>query len=100
VRPPAERHHDHAPTSDHAGHDRRVLRDLGLPDGGGLDVIRGLLARRPVFGIALSGYGAESDVRSTREAGFQRHLVKPVEVSQLIEAIEMLLARDRSAVGE
>jgi PAS domain S-box-containing protein len=77
-----------------------VVSDLGLPDGSGLDVMRGLLTKRPIFGIALSGYGADSDVRSTREAGFQRHLVKPVHLSRLIEAIETLLAPDRPAVEE
>jgi CheY-like chemotaxis protein len=71
-----------------------VVSDLGLPDGSGLDVMRGLLARGPVVGIALSGFGAESDVQSTREAGFQRHLVKPVDLSQLVEAIETLRAPD------
>jgi PAS domain S-box-containing protein len=74
-----------------------VVSDLGLPDGSGLEVMRGLLARRPVFGIALSGFGAESDLRATREAGFQRHLVKPVDLSQLIEAIEMLRAPESSS---
>jgi PAS domain S-box-containing protein len=74
-----------------------VVSDLGLPDGSGLDVMSGLLARRPVVGIALSGFGAESDVRSTREAGFQRHLVKPVDLSHLIETIETLLAAEGPA---
>jgi len=74
-----------------------VVSDLGLPDGSGLDVMRALVIRRPVFGVALSGFGAESDVRASREAGFQRHLVKPVDLSQLIDAIETLLAPDRVA---
>ena len=74
-----------------------LVSDLSLPDGSGLDVMRELLTRRPVFGIALSGFGAESDVRATREAGFQRHLVKPIELSQLIAAIESLLATEGPA---
>src|SRR5262249_7037827 len=69
-----------------------VVSDLSLPDGSGLRGMRGLLARRPIPGIALSGFGAESDVRATREAGFQRHLVKPIELAQLVGAIEALLA--------
>jgi PAS domain S-box-containing protein len=69
-----------------------VVSDIGLPDGTGHDVMRGLLAHRPVLGIALSGFGAAADVRDSRDAGFQRHLVKPVDLSQLIEAIETLLA--------
>ena len=74
-----------------------MVSDLGLPDGSGLDVMRALLVRRPVLGVALSGFGAESDVRASREAGFQRHLVKPVDLSQLIDAIEALLVPDRIA---
>jgi PAS domain S-box-containing protein len=70
-----------------------VVSDLGLPDGSGLEVMRGLQARRPVPGIALSGFGAASDVQSSRDAGFQRHLVKPVDLSQLMESIEMLVSR-------
>ena len=69
-----------------------VVSDLSLPDGSGLDVMRELLIRRPFLGIVLSGFGAESDVRASREAGFQRHLVKPVELSQLVAAIESLVA--------
>jgi signal transduction histidine kinase len=69
-----------------------VVSDLGLPDGSGLEVMRGLQARRPVPGIALSGFGAASDVQSSRDAGFQRHLVKPVDLSQLMESIEMLVS--------
>jgi len=68
-----------------------VVSDLGLPDGSGLEVMRALRARWPVAGIALSGFGAASDVQSSRDAGFQRHLVKPVDLAQLIESIEMLV---------
>jgi len=71
-----------------------VVSDLGLPDGSGLEVMRGLQARRAVPGIALSGFGAASDVQSSRDAGFQRHLVKPVDLSQLMESIEMLVRPD------
>ncbi|MCA1685187.1 MAG: response regulator, partial [Planctomycetia bacterium] len=40
-----------------------VISDLGLPDGSGLDVMRHLLTRGPVKGIAVSGFGREDDVR-------------------------------------
>ena len=76
-----------------------VVSDLGLPDGSGLEVMRGLRDRRPVPGIALSGFGAASDVLSSRDAGFQRHLVKPVDLSQLIESIEMVTAPGASRDG-
>jgi len=74
-----------------------VVSDLGLPDGSGLDIMRTLMARRPVPGIALSGFGAAADVRASREVGFQRHLVKPVDLAQLGDAIEELLVAGGAA---
>ena len=34
--------------------------------------------------VALTGWGAEDDRRKTREAGFDHHLVKPVETQELL----------------
>ena len=67
-----------------------VVSDVGLPDGSGLDLMRQLRQHRPVRGIALTGYGMESDVAGSLEAGFVRHLTKPVEYSELEEAIEQV----------
>src|SRR5205823_2097625 len=44
-----------------------LVSDLGLPDGSGLDVMRTLSSDRPLFGIALTGFGMEEDVRKSRE---------------------------------
>ncbi len=71
-----------------------LVSDLGLPDGTGYDVIRSVRAHQIVPGIAMSGYGMDDDVRRTREAGFTEHLVKPIDVSQLIAAIRRV-ANDR-----
>ncbi|WP_326543098.1 hybrid sensor histidine kinase/response regulator [Pseudorhodoferax sp.] len=68
-----------------------VLTDLGLPDGSGVDIGRALSSRLPV--LALSGYGAESDLRSTAQAGFAGHLVKPVDPPQVHALLQKLLAR-------
>jgi PAS domain S-box-containing protein len=65
-----------------------LLSDLHLPDGSGLDLLRELVAEAPIHAIAMSGYGTESDVRRSRDAGFERHLVKPVSIESVIEAIE------------
>jgi CheY-like chemotaxis protein len=64
-----------------------VLSDLGLPDGSGLDLMRELAGRYGLRGIALSGYGMDEDVRKSREAGFRRHLTKPVTIQRLRAAI-------------
>jgi PAS domain S-box-containing protein len=74
-----------------------VISDLGLPDGSGLDLMREIRSRRGWPGIALSGYGMEDDVRRALESGFGAHLVKPVDVTQLRQTIEMLLTATRAA---
>ena len=66
--------------------------DIGLPVINGYE-LAGMLQGIPELAglqlIAVTGYGQESDRRRTLEAGFQHHLVKPVE----IEAIASLLAK-------
>lgn len=60
-----------------------VLSDLGLPDASGLDLMRELSHRYGLKGIALSGYGMEEDLRRSREAGFEKHLTKPINFQSL-----------------
>jgi CheY-like chemotaxis protein len=60
-----------------------LLSDIGLPDGSGMDLIRKIHARKPIKGIALSGYGMEEDVRRSLDAGFVAHLTKPVDPRRL-----------------
>ncbi|HYP17698.1 MAG TPA: response regulator, partial [Opitutus sp.] len=67
-----------------------LISDLGLPDGSGLDLMRELQNRFQGRAIALTGYGMESDVRSTHEAGFAEHLTKPVQIAALRAAIARL----------
>ena len=64
-----------------------IISDVGLPDGRGTDLLRTVRARRPIPGIALTGYGAPDDVRETSDAGFAAHLTKPIELQSLREAI-------------
>jgi PAS domain S-box-containing protein len=65
-----------------------VVSDLGLPDASGHDLMRELRTRRPLPAIALSGYGTEADKRASEAAGFDVHLTKPVDWSELLAAIE------------
>jgi len=73
-----------------------VVSDLGLPDGSGLDLIRELRAKKPIKGIALTGFGMEEDVTRSMEAGFSEHLTKPVNFQTLCSAIERITTRPRS----
>jgi PAS domain S-box-containing protein len=63
-----------------------VLLDLGMPGMSGYEVARRartMLTGKPTVLIALTGWGQEDDRRRTREAGFDHHLVKPVEIKTL-----------------
>jgi two-component system CheB/CheR fusion protein len=63
-----------------------LISDIGLPDTTGYELMR-QLRERALKGIAMSGFGMDEDVRKSREAGFSDHLVKPVQVAQLEQAI-------------
>ena len=80
------RHHGllmlHGPAAD------VLLVDLGLPDGTGWDLMRKVRQFCPdIRGIALSGYGMENDLRRSKEAGFEEHVVKPFNFARLTELI-------------
>lgn len=72
-----------------------VLSDLGLPDGSGVDLMRELSRCYGLKGIALSGYGMDEDVRQSLEAGFQKHLTKPVNLQRLEAAIRQVVGEGR-----
>lgn len=63
-----------------------VFLDLGMPEMDGYEVARRLHAL-PVFQnvtlIALTGWGQEEDRQRTREAGFDHHIVKPMNLAKL-----------------
>jgi PAS domain S-box-containing protein len=67
-----------------------VLLDIGLPGMSGYDVCREL--RRQPWGaraviLAMTGWGQQEDRRRSSEAGFDAHLVKPVEHETLLDAL-------------
>ena len=67
-----------------------ALLDLGMPDMNGYEAARLLRERAGLNGtafIALTGYGQEADRRRSEEAGFQAHLVKPVDPKALRELL-------------
>jgi PAS domain S-box-containing protein len=69
-----------------------VLLDIGMPEMNGYEVCRTIrmqpLAKQPVI-VACTGWGQPEDRRRSHEAGFNHHLVKPVD----IDALKMLLVR-------
>jgi len=74
-----------------------ALVDIGLPGLNGYEVARRIRATesgRAIKLIALTGYGQSEDTRQAREAGFDLHLVKPVEPGRLDEALRALRPTD------
>ena len=62
-----------------------ALVDIGLPGIDGYEVARRLLAERQHLRlIAVTGYGQEADRVRARHAGFDTHLVKPVDVDAIL----------------
>jgi two-component system CheB/CheR fusion protein len=79
-----------------------VLLDIGLPDIDGYEVARRLRAdprTREVLIIAITGYGREDDVRRSREAGIDDHVVKPVDPDAVLARIARGAMRN-SAAGQ
>lgn len=67
-----------------------VISDLGLPDGTGSELMEQLRDLYQLRGIALSGYGMQDDISRSHAAGFETHLIKPVDFAQLSRAVAML----------
>ena len=80
----------------HAAHTFRpdvVLLDVGLPLRNGYDVAKMIRSEpwgRNIVMIALTGWGQEQDRRKSREAGFDHHLVKPVDPRALMALVSEL----------
>ena len=64
-----------------------VLLDLGMPCMNGYEAahrFREDPAIRSAVLVAVTGWGSDDDRRRTREAGFARHLVKPVDPAEVV----------------
>jgi signal transduction histidine kinase/DNA-binding response OmpR family regulator len=65
-----------------------LVSDIGLPDGSGIELMQKLNSDHSLFGIALTGFGMEEDVRRSHEVGFHHHLIKPVDLNRLDALIQ------------
>jgi signal transduction histidine kinase/ActR/RegA family two-component response regulator len=78
------------------------LLDIGLPDMDGVELARRLRAQPETAGallVAVTGYGQESDRARTREAGFDHHLVKPIDLDKLQAVLEERTYAASTATG-
>lgn len=70
-----------------------MLLDIGMPKLNGYEVCRRIREEawgKDVFLIALTGWGQDEDRRRTDEAGFNEHMVKPVDPAQLVKLLAAL----------
>jgi DNA-binding response OmpR family regulator len=75
-----------------------ALLDIGLPDINGYDLarsLRALLAGRPLYIAAITGWGNATDRIRALECGFDQHVLKPADASKLRD---ILVCADR--IGE
>jgi two-component system CheB/CheR fusion protein len=74
-----------------------ALIDIGLPEIDGLELAR-MLRKNPrhraLHLIALTGYGQREDREAARQAGFDAHLVKPVDFEALLELLRVHAAQN------
>jgi PAS domain S-box-containing protein len=76
------------------------LLDIGLPDMDGNELARRLRAdprTRSMLLVAITGYGQEQDRRAALEAGFDHHMVKPVDLDKLAAILAGLTSAPVSA---
>jgi len=73
-----------------------VMLDIGMPGMNGYDLcaaLRKKRARAPAIFVAQTGWGQPSHIQRSKEAGFDHHLVKPLDLSDL----ERIVAEARQA---
>ncbi|WP_256368970.1 HPr family phosphocarrier protein [Aquisphaera insulae] len=69
-----------------------VLLDIGMPGMDGYEVATRLRSECPgdMVIVAISGYGREQDLRRSRNAGFDRHFIKPLDGDAMMTLLDLL----------
>ena len=82
-----------------AFHPDVVLLDVGMPNLNGYEACRRIREQswgKEMFLIALTGWGNDEDRQRSREAGFDTHLVKPVDYDVLLDLLASLPVRTQN----
>ena len=74
-----------------------IISDIALPDASGCDLLKELGTKHKLRGIAMSGFGSDTDLAQSRAAGFLEHLVKPIDARALDTAIQRVVEKSRLA---
>ena len=73
-----------------------IISDIALPDASGCDLLKELGTKHKLRGIAMSGFGSDTDLAQSRAAGFLEHLVKPIDARALDTAIQRVVEKSRA----
>lgn len=71
-----------------------ILLDIGMPNMNGYDVCRAIRQQKwgaEILIVAATGWGQENDRHKSKEAGFDGHLVKPIDHNRLFDLLRSLL---------
>jgi CheY-like chemotaxis protein len=77
-----------------------ILLDIGMPRMSGYDVCRELrqsIGGQSIMIVAQTAWGRESDRKAAIDAGFDRHLLKPIDPEDLDHVLELAMARSDSS---
>jgi DNA-binding response OmpR family regulator len=75
-----------------------IVSDIGLPDGTGYALISEVRRQgKDILAIALSGFGFPTEVKVSKQTGFDHHLSKPFDCQELRSLLEEKIARRTSA---
>lgn len=69
-----------------------LFSDIGLSDGTGWDLLAGLECDRPIYAVAMSGFGMNADRQKSLAAGFRHHLLKPITPDMIDDVLDEALA--------
>jgi CheY-like chemotaxis protein len=71
-----------------------LISDIGMPEEDGISLMRRLRAQavnQRLQAVALSAYARHEDVKRALEAGFQRHVAKPADVTEIARTVAELV---------
>jgi len=71
----------------HDGNYDVLLSDIGLPDGDGWQLLQEAHFSHPVYAIAMSGFGMNTDRERSKQAGYRHHVLKPIDIDKLDEIL-------------
>ncbi|MFD1141227.1 PAS domain S-box protein [Larkinella insperata] len=77
-----------------------IILDIGMPEMDGYETCRQIRQHdwgKEMVIVALTGYGQEDDKRKAQEAGFDGHLIKPVDLTSLTQLLDTLFSNERTA---